>query len=56
MGDLSTPSGDRLLKHDSADRLRMETMNGTLRSGKRNVEGRLATKLNFAHASITESR
>ncbi len=51
----STQSGDQLLKHDLADKLRTEIVRGALRSGERIVEGKWAAKLGVAQASVREA-
>jgi len=51
----STFSGNGLVKHDLADRLRTEIMNGSLPSGDRIVEGKWAQKFGVAQGSIREA-
>ncbi len=51
----SIQTTDRLLKHDVADRLRTEIMNGTLRPTDRIVEGTWAARFGAAQASIREA-
>ena len=48
-------SGNGLVKHDLADRLRAEIMNGSLPSGDRIVEGKWARKFGVAQGSIREA-
>src|SRR5467141_5199177 len=51
----STFSGNGFVKHDLADRLRTEIMNGSLPSGDRIVEGKWAQKFGVAQGSIREA-
>ena len=51
----STFSGNGFVKHDLADRLRTEIMNGSLPSGDRIVEGKWARKFGVAQGSIREA-
>ena len=48
-------SGNGLVKHDLADRLRTEIMKGLLPSGERIVEGKWAQKFGVAQGSIREA-
>jgi DNA-binding GntR family transcriptional regulator len=48
-------TGNGLVKHDLADRLRTEIMNGSLPSGDRIVEGKWARKFGVAQGSIREA-
>src|ERR1700746_360849 len=50
----SALSGNGLVKHDLADRLRAEIMDGSLPSGDRVVEGKWAQKFGVAQGSIRE--
>jgi DNA-binding GntR family transcriptional regulator len=51
----STFSGNGFVKHDLADRLRTEIMNGSLPSGDRIVEGKWAQQFGVAQGSIREA-
>src|SRR6201981_1887057 len=51
----STFSGNGFVKHDLADRLRTEIMNGSLPRGVRIVEGKWAQKFGVAQGSIREA-
>ena len=48
-------AGNGLVKHDLADRLRTEIMNGSLATGVRIVEGKWAQKFGVAQGSIREA-
>src|SRR6266567_5941083 len=48
-------SGNGLVKHDLADRLRAEIMDGSLPSGDRIVEAKWARKFGVAQGSIREA-
>ena len=48
-------SGNGFVKHDLADRLRTEIMNGALPSGNRIVEGKWAQKFGVAQGSVREA-
>lgn len=48
-------TGNGLVKHDLADRLRTEIMNGSLPRGVRIVEGKWAQKFGVAQGSIREA-
>ncbi|PYU56338.1 MAG: hypothetical protein DMG55_24385 [Acidobacteria bacterium] len=51
----SALTGNGLVKHDLADRLRTEIMNGSLPRGVRIVEGKWAKKFGVAQGSIREA-
>ena len=48
-------SGNGFVKHDLANRLRSEIMNGSLPSGNRIVEGKWAQKFGVAQGSVREA-
>src|SRR3981189_1893828 len=51
----SALTGNGFVKHDLADRLRTEIMNGSLPRGVRIVEGKWAQKFGVAQGSIREA-
>jgi DNA-binding GntR family transcriptional regulator len=51
----SALTGNGFVKHDLADRLRTEIMNGSLPRGGRIIEGKWAQKFGVAHGSIREA-
>src|SRR6202048_5600428 len=51
----SSLTGNGFVKHDLADRLRTEIMNGSLPRGVRIVEGKWAQKFGVAQGSIREA-
>ncbi len=55
MPSLSAFATDGLVKHDLAERLRTEIMNGSLSPGVRIVEGKWAVKFGVAQGSIREA-
>src|ERR1700737_856304 len=48
-------TGNGFVKHDLADRLRTEIMNGSLATGVRIVEGKWAQKFGVAQGSVREA-
>jgi DNA-binding GntR family transcriptional regulator len=50
-----TRAADELVKHDIAEKLRKEIMNGSLQPGARIVEGKWASKFGVAQGSIREA-
>src|SRR6267143_3080348 len=51
----SSFTGNGFVKHDLADRLRTEIMNGSLPTGVRIIEGKWAQKFGVAQGSIREA-
>jgi DNA-binding GntR family transcriptional regulator len=51
----SVLTGNGLVKHDLANRLRAEIMNGSLPRGMRIIEGKWAQKFGVAQGSIREA-